>query len=116
MKTTRIASLMKKRLRRRAPRTTPSHRPRHQFIASSDFTLADRRSATGTKIIENLAVRQDQKQPLSHRHRGFAFLAIEARGSEIFKLLLAHAEHPRRSYWRGYQTTLSRATASRQPP
>src|SRR5438034_10073214 len=75
-------ALMKKCLRRRAPRTTPSHRPRHQLIASSDFTLADRRSATRTKIIENLAVRQAYKQPLSHGHRGFAFLAIEAPGSE----------------------------------
>jgi len=51
--------LMKQRLCARAPRTPPRHRLGHQFVAGSDFTLADRRSAASAQIIEDLAVRQD---------------------------------------------------------
>src|SRR5438045_6731940 len=61
---------------------------RHQLFPRAHFALADRRAAAGAKIIEQLAVGQDQEQPLAHGHAGPAFGAVKRGGGEILKLLL----------------------------
>jgi hypothetical protein len=59
-------------------RASPGHCLRKEFFAGCDLAPAYGRSAAGAKIIENLPIRQDEKQPLTHRHRRLALLAVEA--------------------------------------
>src|SRR6266480_1265996 len=97
--------------------TRASRRPglRHHLVAGGDFTLADRRSAAGAKVIVDFLVRENQQEPFAHRHGGLAFLAIEARGGEILKLLLTHAPRSlHRSRSRGCAVKPSRAAQSRR--
>ena len=94
-------------------RTTRSGGPRHHFVAGSYFALADRRRATGTKIVVKLAVRQNEEETFAHRHRRFALLAVETGGREIFKLRLTHVPHSKP--FRECGTRLWPATRSRPP-
>src|SRR5436189_842135 len=100
--------------RSRRPRGSPAHCLRHQFLSGSNLTPSYRRSALRAEIIKNFPVRQNQEKPLSHRHRGPAFLAVKTGGGEIFKLLLVHTR--RRSRSAECRAELWRAAESRQPP
>src|SRR5581483_1695792 len=87
MKTMRISRLTNLRSKRNGATPFWLHRLRHHLFAGGDFTRADGRAAFGAEIIEDFLLRQNQEQPLADRVGGFALLAVESRGGEIFKLL-----------------------------
>jgi hypothetical protein len=58
MKTTRIARLMPPPFQWHAT-LTRRHSLCHALFTGRNFTLSDRRSAAGAKVVENLFVRQD---------------------------------------------------------
>ena len=56
-------------------------------VARGDLPLAERGSAAGAEVVEDLLVRQDEKQFFADRHGLLALFAVERRGAEAFELL-----------------------------